>query len=83
MVGCALEMGLIDEPLPVVADRFIYSQAFDDRWHRTPDIAHARQRLGFAPTREPCARASGGRSPTITDCKQAGMAASVGRSACT
>jgi len=49
VVGCALDMGLIEKPLPVVADRFVYSQAFDDRWHRTPDIAHARQVLGFSP----------------------------------
>jgi len=49
MVGCALDAGLIDAPLPVLADRFTYSQPFDDRWHRTPDIDRARQVLGFAP----------------------------------
>jgi nucleoside-diphosphate-sugar epimerase len=27
----------------------MYSQSFDDGWHRRPDIAHARQALGFAP----------------------------------
>ena len=50
VVGCALDIGLIEKPLPVVADRFVYSQAFDDRWHRTPDIAHAHQELGFSPS---------------------------------
>jgi len=49
MIGCALEAGLIERPLPVVADRFTYSQPFDDRWHRMPDIGRARQALGFAP----------------------------------
>lgn len=49
MVGCALDAGMIEKPLPIVADRFVYSQAFDDRWHRTPDIARARKTLGFAP----------------------------------
>jgi nucleoside-diphosphate-sugar epimerase len=49
IVGCALELGLIAKPLPVVADRFSYSQRFDDGWHRTPDITHARRTLGFSP----------------------------------
>ncbi|HKU85066.1 MAG TPA: NAD-dependent epimerase/dehydratase family protein [Casimicrobiaceae bacterium] len=49
MVDCALDIGLIDKPLPIVADRFVYSQGFDDRWHRTPDIGHAARTLGFSP----------------------------------
>jgi nucleoside-diphosphate-sugar epimerase len=49
ILGCARDLGLIEEPLPVIADRFVYSQNFDDRWHRTPDIAHARRTLGFSP----------------------------------
>ncbi|HEX6138750.1 MAG TPA: NAD-dependent epimerase/dehydratase family protein [Casimicrobiaceae bacterium] len=49
IMGCAIDGGLIDAPLPIVADRFHYSQAFDDAWHRTPDIARARRVLGFAP----------------------------------
>ncbi len=49
MVGRAIDLGLIEEPLPVVADRFVYSQGFDDRWHRLPDIAHAAGTLGFSP----------------------------------
>ncbi len=49
IVGCALDAGLLEAPLPIVPDRFRYSQPFDDAWHRTPDIAHARRVLGFAP----------------------------------
>ena len=49
MVDCALEQRLVAQPLQIVPDRFVYSQSFDDRWHRTPDIGHARQTLGFAP----------------------------------
>jgi nucleoside-diphosphate-sugar epimerase len=49
MVDCALDLGLIAEPLPIVADRFGYNQGFDDRWHRTPDIAHAARTLRFSP----------------------------------
>jgi UDP-glucose 4-epimerase len=49
MLEAARDLGLIRESLPVIADRFAYSQSFDDGWHRTPDIAHARQALGFAP----------------------------------
>jgi len=49
MLDSARDLGLIDQPLPIIADRFVYSQSFDDRWHRTPDITHARQTLGFAP----------------------------------
>ena len=49
MLDSARDLGLIDEPLPIIADRFVYSQTFDDRWHRTPDITHARQTLGFGP----------------------------------
>jgi UDP-glucuronate decarboxylase len=48
-VDCAVEQGLIDKPLPVVADRFVYSQGFDDRWHRTPDITRAIRTLGYSP----------------------------------
>jgi nucleoside-diphosphate-sugar epimerase len=49
MVDRALDLGLIDKPLPIVADRFVYSQEFDDRWHRMPDIGHAARELGFSP----------------------------------
>ena len=49
MVDCALDLGLIAEPLPIVADRFVYSQGFDDRWHRMPDIGHAARVLAFSP----------------------------------
>ena len=49
IVGGAVDAGLIEGPLPILADRFVYSQDFDDRWHRTPDITRARRTLGFAP----------------------------------
>jgi UDP-glucose 4-epimerase len=49
MLDGARALGLIDGTLPVVANQFVYSQGFDDRWHRTPDISHAQQALGFAP----------------------------------
>ena len=49
MVDRAVHLGLIVEPLPIIADRFVYSQGFDDRWHRTPDITRAARTLGFSP----------------------------------
>jgi UDP-glucuronate decarboxylase len=49
IVQLSFDLALIDEPLPIVAGRFAYSQAFDDTWHRTPDISHARRVLGFSP----------------------------------
>ena len=49
MADRAVELGLIAEPLPIVADRFVYSQGFDDRWHRTPDITQAARTFGFSP----------------------------------
>ena len=50
MLRGAQDVGLVGAPLPVIADGFVYSQGFDDRWHRMPDITHASQTLGFAPT---------------------------------
>jgi UDP-glucose 4-epimerase len=49
VIGAALEVGLLDEPLPVEAGAFRYSQAFDDTWNRVPDITRAQERLGFRP----------------------------------
>jgi nucleoside-diphosphate-sugar epimerase len=49
MIECALDLGLLEKPLLVAADRFVYSQPFDDRWHRMPDISRARGTLGFTP----------------------------------
>jgi nucleoside-diphosphate-sugar epimerase len=49
MVRCALDCGMLDAALPIIADRFDYSQEFDDRWHRTPDISRAQQALDFFP----------------------------------
>lgn len=49
MNATAVRLGLIDQPLPIEAESFTYSQAFDDSWNRVPDIAHAREVLGFAP----------------------------------
>lgn len=50
MNEAAVRLGLIDAPLPIEAESFTYSQAFDDSWNRVPDISHAREVLGFAPT---------------------------------
>jgi nucleoside-diphosphate-sugar epimerase len=49
MVAAAVDIGLIDAPLPIVPDRFVYSQSFDDGWSRMPDIGHAQETLGFTP----------------------------------
>ena len=50
MIDAARDLGMIRKALPIVTGRFTYSQLFDDRWNRTPDIAHAREVLGFAPS---------------------------------
>jgi len=49
VIEAGVAAGLLDGPLPVVPGKFVYSQGFDDSWHRTPDITRARQQLGFAP----------------------------------
>ncbi len=49
MVAAAVDIGLIEAPLPIVPDTFVYSQPFDDGWNRMPDIGHAKKTLGFAP----------------------------------
>jgi nucleoside-diphosphate-sugar epimerase len=46
----AVEVGLLDRPLPIETQAHLYSQPFDDSWDRSPDIARARTLLGFAPT---------------------------------
>ena len=50
MNDAAVRLGLIDAPVPVEAESFTYSQAFDDSWNRVPDIGHAREVLNFAPS---------------------------------
>jgi len=47
----AVEMGVLDEPLPVMAgqEEELYSQPFADTWHRVPDLRRARELLGYAP----------------------------------
>lgn len=49
MNAAAVRMGLLDQPLPIQADAFTYSQSFDDSWNRVPDISRARTLLGFEP----------------------------------
>jgi nucleoside-diphosphate-sugar epimerase len=49
VVDLALELGLIQQALPIEANAFRYSQAFDDSWNRVPDISRAKAKLGFAP----------------------------------
>lgn len=46
----ALEIGVLEEPLPIERNAKIYSQAFDDSWHRTPDLQRARDLLGYSPS---------------------------------
>ncbi len=50
MVALGREIGLSARELPIVPNGFTYSQRFNDTWNRVPDIAHAREALGFAPT---------------------------------
>ncbi|MGF1626209.1 MAG: NAD-dependent epimerase/dehydratase family protein [Alphaproteobacteria bacterium] len=50
MNAAAVRLGLLEQPLPIEAETFTYSQGFDDSWNRVPDIGHARETLGFAPT---------------------------------
>jgi len=49
VIETAPGVGLLEERLPVEANGFRYSQAFDDTWSRVPDIARAQERLGFRP----------------------------------
>ena len=42
--------GMVGDPAPLTAIQdAVYSQGFDDRWHRTPDIGRAMRTLGFKP----------------------------------
>lgn len=50
MNATAVRLGLLDSALPIEDESFTYSQDFDDSWNRVPDIGHAREVLGFAPT---------------------------------
>lgn len=50
MNAAAVRLGLLEQPLPIEAETFTYSQSFDDSWNRVPDISHAGRILGFAPT---------------------------------
>jgi nucleoside-diphosphate-sugar epimerase len=45
----AVELGLLGAPLPIELHAQLYSQPFDDAWHRAPDIRRARELLGFEP----------------------------------
>lgn len=46
----AVELGILDSPLPLLAEAELYSQAFTDSWSRAPDISRAHALLGFQPT---------------------------------
>lgn len=47
----AVEMGILDAPLPIVPDPGeLYSQPFEDGWNRIPDLRRARDLFGYAPT---------------------------------
>ncbi|HEX4825421.1 MAG TPA: NAD-dependent epimerase/dehydratase family protein [Candidatus Polarisedimenticolaceae bacterium] len=45
----AIELGLIEQPLPVETGAQMYSRPFDDGWHRVPDIRRARELFGYEP----------------------------------
>jgi UDP-glucose 4-epimerase len=45
----AVELGILDAPVPLELGSGLYSQRFDDSWNRVPDIGRAREKLGFAP----------------------------------
>jgi len=46
----AVDLGMLDEPVPVlVRQKDLYSETFDDEWHRQPDLSRAGQLLGYAP----------------------------------
>lgn len=45
----AVELGILDAPVPLEFGSGLYSQSFDDSWNRVPDIGRARERLGYAP----------------------------------
>lgn len=50
LMGLALELGIVREPLPIEHEHnAMYTQSFDDTWSRVPDIGRAKARLGFAP----------------------------------
>jgi nucleoside-diphosphate-sugar epimerase len=49
MTDLAVQLGILAEPVPVLANAFHYSQDFDDTWNRIPDIDHAKELLGFEP----------------------------------
>ncbi len=45
----AIETGLLEQRLPVERHAKLYSQTFDDSWHRVPDLKRAATLLGYAP----------------------------------
>jgi nucleoside-diphosphate-sugar epimerase len=69
IVATALDMGLISRPLPIVEGAFRYTQGFDDKWNRVPDISHARTLLGF----NPAISLADGLSRTLRYCRDAGL----------
>ena len=49
VVEAALEVGLIDTPLPIETHAALYSREFDDTWNRVPDLTRARELFGYEP----------------------------------
>lgn len=49
LVDAALATGAIHERPPVEFGATLYSRPFDDGWHRVPDLARARDLLGYVP----------------------------------
>jgi UDP-glucose 4-epimerase len=48
----AVEMGVIERPLPIIPGAELYTQPFRDDWDRVPCLERARRVLGYRPTVE-------------------------------
>jgi len=49
VIDAALDVGLIDAPLPIETHAALYSRGFDDTWNRVPDLTRARELFGYEP----------------------------------
>lgn len=49
VVEAAMEVGLIEESLPIETQAELYSRPFNDSWNRVPDLDRARRLLGYEP----------------------------------
>ena len=49
LIRIAQELDCLESALPIVECPDFYSCAFDDTWHRTPDLSRAKKILGYRP----------------------------------